>query len=65
MYNPEEDIIPQELIQQALEISKPINIYRVYFDKENGNILSITNEENTTLSSFIELEYDLVKDFLK
>lgn len=64
MYNPEEDIIPPELIQQALEISKPSNIYKVYFDKENGSILAITNEERQELSSFIELEYDLVRDFL-
>ncbi len=64
MYNPEEDIIPQELIAQALAISQTVNVYKVYFDKESGDILAITNEDSQIYTSFIEVEYDVVKDFL-
>jgi hypothetical protein len=63
MYNPEEDIIPYELLQAALQISNVPPLYKVYFDKETGNILSITNEESFEYTNSIELEYDLVKDF--
>ena len=63
MYNPEEDIIPYELLQAALQISNVPSLYKVYFDKETGNILSITNEESFEYTNSIELEYDLVKDF--
>ncbi len=64
MYNPEEDIIPQELLDQALAISKTVNYYKVYFDKDNGELLAITNEDSQVYTSFIEVEYDVVKDFL-
>jgi len=64
MYNPEEDIIPPELLAQALALSNTSLVYRVYFDKDNGNLLSITNEENLTYSNFVEFEYDVVREFL-
>ncbi len=64
MYNPEEDIVPLELIEQALAISNVVSIYKVYFNNETGEILAITNEENSNYSTFIEVEYELVKDFL-
>lgn len=64
MYNPEEDIIPPELLAQALALSNPSRVYRVYFDKDNGNLLSITNEENQLYSNFVEFEYDVVREFL-
>lgn len=64
MYNPEEDIIPPELLAQALALSNPLRVYRVYFDKDNGNLLSITNEENQLYSNFVEFEYDVVREFL-
>lgn len=63
MYNPEEDIIPPELLEQALNASQVSSLYKIYFDKDNGNILSITNEENQNFLNSIEIEYDLVKDF--
>ncbi len=63
MYNPEEDIIPPELLEAALRASQSSYLYKVYFDKDTGNILSITNEENINHSNFIELEYEVVKDF--
>jgi len=46
MYNPEEDIVPPELLAQALAISNAPVIYKVYFSKDTGDILAITNEEN-------------------
>ena len=39
-------------------------VYKVYFDKDNGNLLSITNEENLEYTNFVEFEYELVRDFL-
>lgn len=63
MYNPEEDIIPYELLEQALSISKIVPAYNVYYDKDTGNILSITNEICESLLNSFEVEYDLVKDF--
>lgn len=64
MYNPEEDIIPPELLAQALALSNTSLVYRVYFDKDTGNLLSITNEENLTYTNFVEFEYDAVREFL-
>jgi hypothetical protein len=64
MYNPEEDIIPAELLAQALALSNVSLVYRVYFDKDTGNLLSITNEENLTYTNFVEFEYDTVREFL-
>jgi hypothetical protein len=63
VYNAEEDIIPYEALEQALMLSKVSSLYKVYFDKDTGDILSITNEENQNLINSFELEYDLVKDF--
>jgi hypothetical protein len=63
MYNPEEDIIPYDLLEQALMISRVAPIYSVYYDKDTGNILSITNEIRTDLVNSFEVEYDVVKEF--
>ena len=63
MYNPEEDVVPYELLQAALQISNVPVLYKVYFDKDTGNILSITNEDNIEFTNSIEVEYDLVKEF--
>jgi hypothetical protein len=63
VYNPEEDIVPYELLEHALMLSKISGLYKVYFDKDTGDILSITNEENQNFTNSFELEYDLVKDF--
>lgn len=64
MYNIEEDIVPPELLAQSLAISSTPSIYRVYFDKDTGNILSVTNEESLAYDHFVEFEFDIVKDFL-
>lgn len=63
MYNPEEDIIPPELLAQALMNSKISSIYNVYYSKDAGDILAITNEIRTDLLNSFEVEYDIVKEF--
>lgn len=63
MYNPEEDIIPYELLEKALMISKINPVYNVYYDKDTGNIVSITNEKREDFLNSFEVEYDLVKEF--
>jgi hypothetical protein len=64
MYNPEEDIIPPELLEQALAISNVPVIYKVYFSKDTGDILSITNEENLEFTNSIDVDYAVVRPFL-
>jgi hypothetical protein len=64
MYNPEEDIVPPELLAQALALSTTVSLYRVYFDKNTGDILSITNEDSAVYDCFVEFDFDTVKDFL-
>ena len=64
MYNPEEDIIPYELLAQSLALSTVVLPYRVYFDKDSGDIISVTNEESTVYDCFVEFEFDVIKDFL-
>lgn len=63
MYNPEEDIIPYELLEKALMNSRINPLYNVYYDKDTGNILAITNEPRSDLANFFEVEYDIVKEF--
>ena len=64
MYNPEEDIVPYELLAQSLALSTVVLPYRVYFEKDSGNILSITNEASVQYDCFVEFDFDIVKDFL-
>jgi hypothetical protein len=64
MHNIEEDIVPQELIDQAIAMSNLSTLYKVYFDKDTGDILSITNEENLNYTNSIDVEYAIVKDLL-
>lgn len=63
MYNPEEDIIPYELLEKALMASRIAPAYNVYYDKDTGNILSITNETHPDFLNSFEVEYDIVKEF--
>jgi hypothetical protein len=64
MYNPEEDIVPYELLAQSLALSTVVLPYRVYFEKDSGDILSITNEASLHYDCFVEFEFDIVKNFL-
>lgn len=63
MYKPEEDIVPYELIEQALMLSRVPPTYKVYFDKENGSILSISNEDTQEFATSIDVEYSSIKEF--
>jgi hypothetical protein len=64
MYNPEEDIVPYELLAQSLALSTVVLPYRVYFEKDTRDILSITNEASLHYDCFVEFEFDIVKEFL-
>lgn len=64
MHNIEEDVVPQELIDQAIAMGNLSTLYKVYFDKDTGDILSITNEENLNYTNSIDAEYATVKDLL-
>ena len=64
MYNPAEDIIPPELLEQALAISNVPVTYKVYFNKDTGDILSVTNEENLDFTTSIDIDYAAARPFL-
>jgi hypothetical protein len=61
----EDDILSEEVIIHAQQLGNIDNSYLVYFDKFNGTILSITNEERKDLDNFIKMPYDDVKLFLE
>ena len=64
MYNPDEDVVPEDLIAQslALAVSKPT--FRVYFDKDTGDILAISNEENPNYQHYLDFDMSVVEGFL-
>ena len=60
----DDTIITDEEIQRIINSTKFSSLYKVYFDNVTGDILSITNEINTTLSHHIEVPQTEVEDFL-
>jgi hypothetical protein len=64
MYNPDEDIIPLDLIEQARATSNMPVMYRVYFANDTGLLLAISNEDLPHYTNSVELEYSIVRDFL-
>lgn len=64
MYNPEEDIVPQELLDQSLALSVSNSNFRVYFDKDSGDILAISNEPHSSLQHYLEFDISVVEGFL-
>lgn len=56
--------IMDELIDYSLIAKNFPNTYFVYFNKENGDILSISNESNSNFSNFVQVDYNSVSDFL-
>lgn len=60
----DEKNIINELIDYSLIAKNFLNTYFVYFDKENGDILSISNEPNSNFPNFIQVDYDSVSNFL-
>lgn len=64
MYNPEEDIVPLELLQQSLNLAVDNSKFKVYFNKDNGDIFAIANEDNPNYQTFIEFDFSVVEPFL-
>jgi len=60
----DDTILTDEEIQKILDSTKFSNLYKVYFDNVTGDILSITNETNSSLSHYIEVPQTDVEDFL-
>lgn len=60
----DDTILTDEEIQKILDSTKFSNLYKVYFDNVTGDILSITNEINSSLSHYIEVPHTDVEDFL-
>jgi hypothetical protein len=58
----ENDLTPELIEKYAVY---PISKYLVYFDPMTYDILSITNEKRTDLTSFFEIEFEKVKLFLE
>jgi hypothetical protein len=59
-----DDSVSPEMLAAALALSEMPSKYKIYFDKETGDILSITNEFNESFSNFVEVELEEVSDFL-
>jgi hypothetical protein len=60
----QEDIVPEELIRQALALSDLNQKYFVYFEEETGNILSVSNEYVNNSKNVVEFDLSDVSDFL-
>jgi hypothetical protein len=60
----DDTILTDEDIQKILDSTKFSNLYKVYFDNVTGDILSITNETNSSLSHYIEVSQTDIEDFL-
>jgi hypothetical protein len=61
----EDDVLSEEAIINSQSLGNIDNSYLIYFDKSNGAILSITNEERKDFESFIKMPYEDVKLFLE
>jgi hypothetical protein len=62
MFERIEDDLTPELRNKFLV--EPPSKYLVYFDSTTSNILTITNESRSDLSSFFEIDFEKVKMFL-
>lgn len=60
----EELSVTPEMIAAALAISQEVSKHRVYFNKDTGDIFSVTNEPNLEFSDYIEFDSAEVIDFL-
>lgn len=56
--------VSQEMLAAALAISEAVNKHKIYFNKETGEILSVTNENSKEFTDYIEMLSDEVADFL-
>jgi hypothetical protein len=57
------DMTPEIMAKYALP-SVGVNAYRVYFDFDSKNIVSITNEPDPRYNTYFEVNYDEVEKFL-
>lgn len=65
MYNPEEDIVSADLIAQSLALAMPTNPkFKIYFNKDTGDILAIANEDNPAYQHYLEFDQSVVEPFL-
>jgi hypothetical protein len=60
----DDTIITDEEIQKIVNSTESNGLYKIYFDNNNGDILSITNEVNSAYSHYIEVPSTDVEDFL-
>jgi len=60
----DDTIITDEEIQRIVNSTESNGLYKIYFDNNNGDILSITNEVNLAYSHYIEVPSTDVEDFL-
>jgi hypothetical protein len=59
------EYLTDDELAQAESVGIIDNNFLVYFDKTNGNIISITNERRVTDDPYITMPYDDVKLFLE
>jgi hypothetical protein len=60
----DDTIITDEEIQKIVNSTKSNGLYKIYFDNNTGDILSITNEVNSAYSHYIEVPSTDIEDFL-
>ena len=59
-----EDSVTPEMIAEALALSDMLFKHRVYFNKDDGCILCISNEPNDSYENFVEFNSSEVEGFL-
>jgi hypothetical protein len=60
----DDTIITDEEIQKIVNSTESNGLYKIYFDNNTGDILSITNEVNSAYSHYIEVPSTDIEDFL-
>jgi hypothetical protein len=60
----DDTIITDEEIQKIVNSTESNGLYKIYFDNNTGDILSITNEGNSAYSHYIEVPSTDIEDFL-
>jgi hypothetical protein len=60
----DDTIITDEEIQKIVNSTESNGLYKIYFDNNTGDILSITNEVNPAYSHYIEVPSTDIEDFL-
>lgn len=58
-----DDVVPEELLKEALALSNLQQKYYVYFEQETGNIIAVSNEFDESKTA-VEFDLSDVADFL-